>query len=131
MHLDFQLIISKLIIKNRPTQVMGFVIDLIGKCVEGMQMNWMSYLINKLEKDWREVQDQGYEFHFRCFFILVTFITWQMPEGVTIPEVDPSEPLVARFTTLWYMSYMEKQWQSNVMFHAYYLHLTHAIESFP
>jgi hypothetical protein len=35
-------------------QVTGFVVDLAGKCVEGMQMNWASYLINELEKDWRK-----------------------------------------------------------------------------
>jgi hypothetical protein len=34
---------------------MGFVVDLAGKCVEGMQMNWVSYLVNELEKDSREV----------------------------------------------------------------------------
>jgi hypothetical protein len=32
-------------------QVTGFVVDLSGKCVEGLQMNWASYLINQLEKD--------------------------------------------------------------------------------
>jgi hypothetical protein len=54
-----------------------------------------------------------------------------MPEGATFPEVDPLEPLTTRFTTLWYIVDMEKQWQSNVIFHTYYLQLTHAIESFP
>jgi hypothetical protein len=51
--------------------------------------------------------------------------------GSDIPEVEPSEPLAARFTTLWYTSDMVKQWQSNVVFHAYYLQLKCAIESFP
>jgi hypothetical protein len=37
--LDFQLIIGKLISKNIPMQVTGFVVDLIGKCIEGIQMN--------------------------------------------------------------------------------------------
>jgi hypothetical protein len=64
MHLAFQLIAGNIIRKNRPTQVMGFVVDLVGKCVEGMQMNWVSCLVNHLEKDFCEVQDQGYEFHF-------------------------------------------------------------------
>jgi len=52
--LDFQLITSKLVRKKRPTQVMGSVIDLTRKCVEEMQMNWVSYLVNQLEKDCRE-----------------------------------------------------------------------------
>jgi hypothetical protein len=126
-----QLIVGKLVRKNLPTQVTGFVVDLAGKCVEGMQMNWVSYLVNELEKDCREVQDQGYEFHFSWLLILIAFVTWEMPEGVTFPEVEPSEPLAARFTTLWYSSDMVKQWQSNAVFHTYYLQLKWAIESFP
>jgi hypothetical protein len=54
-----------------------------------------------------------------------------MLEGATFPEVEPLEPLATRFTTLWYTSDMVKQWKSNVVFHAYYLHLTRAIEEFP
>jgi hypothetical protein len=80
VHLDCQLIVGKLIRKNRPTQVTGFVVDLAGKCVEGMQMNWTSYLINELEKDCHEAQDQGYEFHFSCLLILITFFAWEMTQ---------------------------------------------------
>jgi hypothetical protein len=54
VRLSFQLIIGKIIRKNRPTQVTGFIVDLAGKCVEGLQMNWASYLLNQLEKDYRE-----------------------------------------------------------------------------
>jgi hypothetical protein len=113
-----QLIAGKLVRKNHPTQVIGFIVDLAGKCVEGMQMNWVSYLINELEKDCHEAQDQGYEFHFSWLLILIAFVSWEMPEGVTFQEVEPSEPLTARFTTLWYTSNMAKQWKSNVVFHA-------------
>jgi hypothetical protein len=35
-----QLIAGKLVRKNRPTQVSDFVVDLAGKCREGLQMNW-------------------------------------------------------------------------------------------
>jgi hypothetical protein len=92
-------------------------------------MNWASYLVNELEKDCREAWDQIYEFHFNLLLILIAFVSWEMPEGATFPEVKPSKPLAARFTTLWYTSDMAKQWQSNVVFHTYYLHLTCAIES--
>lgn len=54
-----------------------------------------------------------------------------MPEGATFPEVEPSELLAARFATLWYTNDMSKQWQSNVVFHAYYQQMKRAIESFP
>jgi hypothetical protein len=36
---------------------MGFVVDLAKKCIEGLQMNWVSYLINQLEKYCREAHD--------------------------------------------------------------------------
>jgi hypothetical protein len=106
-------------------------VDLAEKCVEGMQMNWVSYLINELEKDYRKAQDLGYEFHFSWLIILITFVTWKMPKGATFIEIEPSEPLAARFSTLWYTNDMTKQWQSNAMFHAYYEQLKFAIESFP
>jgi hypothetical protein len=131
VHLTFQLIAGKLVRKNHPTQVTGFMVDLAGKCVEGMQMNWASYLVNELEKDCREAQDLGYEFHYSWLIILITFVTWKMPEGATFPEIEPSEPLATRFSTLWYTNDMTKQWQSNVMFHAYYQQLKVSIESFP
>jgi hypothetical protein len=54
-----------------------------------------------------------------------------MPKGATFPEIEPSEPLAAKFTTLWYSSDMDKQWQSNTGFHTYYLQLKRDIESFP
>ena len=40
VRLACQLIAGKLVRKNRPTQVIGFIVDLAGKCVEGLQMNW-------------------------------------------------------------------------------------------
>jgi len=48
-----------------------------------------------------------------------------------IPEIEPSESLPVRFSTLWYKNDMSKQWQSNTVFHAYYQQLKHAIEAFP
>jgi hypothetical protein len=100
VHLSCKLIIGKIVRKNRPTQVIGFVVDLTGKCVEGIQMNWASYLVNQLEQECRKARDQGYEFHFSWLLILITFIAWEMSEGVTFPEIEPSEPLVVKFTTL-------------------------------
>jgi hypothetical protein len=86
VHLACQLIAGKLIRKNHPMQVTRFMVDLAGKCMEGMQMNWVSYLINELEKDCREAQDQGYEFHFSWLLVLITFVAWKMPEGASLPR---------------------------------------------
>jgi hypothetical protein len=67
---------------------MGFLVDLVGKCIEGMQMNWASYLVNELEKDCHEVQDQGYEFYFSWLLILIAFFAWQMLEGSAFLKFD-------------------------------------------
>jgi hypothetical protein len=99
VHLECQLIAGKLVRKKRPTHVTGFVVDLSGKCV-GLQMNWVKYLVNQLELDYREAQDQGYEFHFSWLLILITFTAWEMPEGVTFLDIEPFELLTAKFTML-------------------------------
>jgi hypothetical protein len=105
---------------NYPTQVTEFVVDLAGKCVEGMQMNWVNYLVNKLEKDFCEARDLGYEFHYSLLIILIAFFTWKMPKGATFLEIEPLELLATQFSTLWYTNDMMKQWKSNVMLHEYY-----------
>jgi hypothetical protein len=60
--------------------------------MEGIQMNWASYLVNQLEQDCREAQDQGYEFHFSWLLILITFIAWEMPEGATFLDTEHQNP---------------------------------------
>jgi hypothetical protein len=60
--------------------------------------------------DCREAQDRGYEFHFRWILILIMFIAWEMLEDATFPDIDSFEPLIVKFTTLWYSSNMGKQW---------------------
>jgi hypothetical protein len=108
VRLAYQLIAGKLVRKNRPTQVTGFIVDLAEKCVEGLQMNWAKYLVNQLKLDSREAQDQGYEFHFSWLLILIVFTIWEMPEGATFLDIESFEPLAAKFTTLWYSSDMGK-----------------------
>jgi hypothetical protein len=94
-------------------------------------MNWAQYLVNQIEIDSREVQYQGYDFHFSWLLILNTSIAWELPEGTTFPDIKPFEPLVAKFCMLCYSSDMRKQWQCNVIFHAYYNQLKIAIQSTP
>jgi hypothetical protein len=93
----------------------------MGKCIEGVKMNWVSYLVNQLERYFHEDQDQGYEFQFSWLLILITFVAWEMLKGVNFPEIELYEPIAMKFTMLWYSSDMAKQWQSNTVFHTYYL----------
>jgi hypothetical protein len=94
-------------------------------------MNWEKYLINQLELDCRQVQDQGYEFHFSWLLILITLIAWELPEGATFSEIESFKPLAVKLCMLWYSNDMNKQWQSNAVFHAYYTQLKNAIQATP
>jgi hypothetical protein len=53
-----------------------------------------------------------------------------MLEGMTFHDIEPFEPLAAKFTMLWYSSDMGKQSQSNAVFHTYYLQLKRDIDYF-
>jgi hypothetical protein len=108
-------------------QVSSFVVDLTGKCTEGLQMNWVNYLVNQLEINCREAQDQGHGFDFSWLLILIDFVAWELSEGATFPDIDPFEPLAPNFSTLWYSKDMNKKWQSNAIFHTYYTQLKLAI----
>jgi hypothetical protein len=55
----------------------------------------------------------------------------EMQEGETFLNIEPFEPLAAKFNTLWYSNDMNKQWQSNAVFHSYYNQLKVAIQSTP
>jgi hypothetical protein len=120
VHLTCQMIAGKIVRKNQPTQVTGFIVDLTGKCAKGLQMNWAQYLINHMDLNCIEAQDQGHKFHFSWLLILIAFIAWEMPEGATFPNIEPFEPLSVKFSTLWYSNDMNKKWKSIVVFHTYY-----------
>jgi hypothetical protein len=68
----------------------------------------VKYLVNQLELDYREAQDQGYEFHFSWLLILIDFIAWEMSEGTTLSDIEPFELLSVKFIKMWYSSNMNK-----------------------
>jgi hypothetical protein len=100
MCLACKLIVGKLVRKNRPTQVTGLVVDLTGKCIEGLHMNWVKYLVNQPELDCRKAHDQGYELHFSWLLIVIAFVALEIPEGETFLDIKPFKPLIVKFTTL-------------------------------
>jgi hypothetical protein len=69
-------------------------------------MNWANYLLNQLELDCLKAHDQGYNFHFSWLLILIVFISLEMLEGVTFPDIELFDPLATKFTMLWYSSDM-------------------------
>jgi hypothetical protein len=54
-----------------------------------------------------------------------------MSKGATFPDVKPFEPLVTKFSMLWYSNDMTKKWKSNSIFHMYYNQLKESIQATP
>jgi hypothetical protein len=71
-------------------------------------MKWASYLVNEMEKDYREAQDQGYEFHFSWLLVLIAFVTYTIPKGAKFHEVEPTKTMAAWLSTFWYTNFMAK-----------------------
>jgi hypothetical protein len=81
--------------------------------------------------DCKEAQDQGYEFHFSWLLIPIAFTAWEMLKDVVFLETLLFDPLAAKFSTLWYTIDMSRQWQSNTLFHRYYIQLKTTIQDTP
>jgi hypothetical protein len=67
----------------------------------------------------------------RTILVLIAFVAWKMSKEPTFLEIEPLDLLVTKFSTLWYMNDMLKQWKLNGVFHAYYQQLKVSIDSFP
>jgi hypothetical protein len=75
-----QVLACKLLRKCRRDQVPAGAITVTEKCVEGVQMNWETFLVNQFQIDYREAQDRGMEFHYAWLLILIALVAWREPK---------------------------------------------------
>jgi hypothetical protein len=59
-----QVLACKLLRKLQKDQFPTTVIEVIEKCIEGVQMNWVTFLLNQFLIDYEETQYQGTDFHY-------------------------------------------------------------------
>jgi hypothetical protein len=52
------------------------VIAAAEKCMEGVQMNWATFLVNQFLTDCIEAQEKGIEFHYAWLLILIALVGW-------------------------------------------------------
>jgi hypothetical protein len=58
----------------RKDQVSAGVIEAAEKCVEGVQMNWATFLLNHFLMDCKEAQYKGTKFHYALLLILIALV---------------------------------------------------------
>jgi hypothetical protein len=69
----------KLLRKCWKDEVLAAVITTVEKSVEGVQMNWDMFLVNKFLTDFTEAQEKGMEFHYAWLLILIALVSWREP----------------------------------------------------
>ena len=63
----------------RPNQCTVGTIAATELCVEGVQINWSQFLLNKLLIDAFKSQEKDNAFHYSWILILISFVTWVEP----------------------------------------------------
>ena len=54
----------------------------------GFQLNWLTYLLNEMLVDAKEVQEKVNPFQYSWLLILIYFVAWEEPlnyQGVDVP----------------------------------------------
>jgi hypothetical protein len=47
------------------------------KCIVGIQMNWVTFLVNQFLIDYMEEQEKGIEIHYDWLLILIALVAWR------------------------------------------------------
>jgi hypothetical protein len=97
-----QVLAYKLLHKCRRDEVPTTVISEAEKCKEGVQMNWVTFLVNQFLQDCTEAQEKGAEFHYAWLLILIALVRWQEPAYFQRMHSLGRSPLAARYANLWH-----------------------------
>jgi hypothetical protein len=114
-----QALACKLLRKCRKYQVPVTVIATTERCVEGIQMNWETFLLNQFLIDCEEAQDKGTEFHYAWLLILIALSSWREPDDTQFLGVKEKPCLAAWYQNLWYTTHKARQMDNNVAFYIY------------
>jgi hypothetical protein len=98
-----QVLACKLLHKCRKDEVPTAVIAAVEKCIEGVQMNWATFLVNQFLQDCIEAQEKGTKFHYAW---LVDFYCVGRMAGTRLLSVHGTSgrgSMVAWYANLWNM----------------------------
>jgi hypothetical protein len=104
-----QVLACKLLRKCHKDEVSTAVIAATEKCMEGVQMNWATFLVNKFLQDCTEAQEKGTEFHYAWFLILIVLVGWKEPGYYQCMCTSGSSNLAVRYTNLWHSKIKRRQ----------------------
>jgi hypothetical protein len=105
---SMQVLAYKLLRKFHKDQVPIGVIATVVKCVAGVQMNWVKFLVNQLLMDSKEAQDKGTKFHYTCLLILISLVSWRELKDTQFLGVAKKPCLATRYVNLWHTTHKER-----------------------
>jgi hypothetical protein len=95
----------KLLRKCHKDQVPKSAIETTEKCIAGVQMNWVMFLVNQFLMDCREVQDKGKKIHYAWLLILIALVAWREPKDTQFMVFSKKPCLVVRYVNLWHIAH--------------------------
>jgi hypothetical protein len=100
-------------------QVPTTVIATSQRCVEGVQMNCATFLLNQFLIECEEAQDKGIEFHYAWLLILIALSIWREPDDTIFFGVKDKPCLAAQYHNIWHTTHKTRQMNNNVSFYIY------------
>ena len=106
------------------------MIELADTARDGVQYNWVLYLLNQFTEDYIAAQDQNQPFHYAWLLILIGFVGWkESKQGIFLNTNLNYRG--ARYANLWATSDSARKEANNMVFYYYYDQLCKVINSSP
>ena len=87
--------------KCQVVTVPAYVIQLADHCEKEVFFNWSHFLCSEFLENVREAQDHGKEFYCSWLLLLIALVTWEAPEDLVLPELEPEMCEGERYVNLW------------------------------
>jgi hypothetical protein len=117
----------KMLQKCRKDEVPATVIAATEKCIEGVQMNWATFLVNQFLKDCIEAQEKGTKFHYAWILILFVLVGWK-ERGYQCMGTYGRGSMAVRYANLWNTPNKRIQHYNNVTFFVYLENIRYLVE---
>jgi hypothetical protein len=111
-----QVLACKLLHKCQKDEVPAAVIAAVEKCIEGVQMNWATFLVNQFLQDCIEAQEKGTKFHYAWILILIVLVGWKEPGYYQCMGTSDRGSMVAWYANLWNTPNKRRKQDNNVTF---------------
>lgn len=121
----------KVLRKCRKDQCPTGAVTIIVKCLEGVQMKLVTFLLNYFVQEYIEAQDKNVDLHYYWIFILIVLKKWHIPKDTQFPLMNKIDFNTHKFNILWYTVDKKLQQENNFMFYIQKEVKSHMINKVP